>query len=86
MATEPTLAVLEASAVQDRRLARSTAWFDYSELTKPEINFLIAITAGAGFWMGSPAALPPFPWMPFLHIIRSWAQCSSLAERQPLIS
>ena len=41
MATEPALAVLEASAVQDRRLARSTAWFDYWELTKPEINFLI---------------------------------------------
>lgn len=69
MATEPTLAVLEASAVQDRRLARSTAWFDYWEPTKPEINFLIAITAAAGFWMGSPAALPHFPWMPCPGII-----------------
>ena len=69
MATEPALAVLEASAVQDRRLARSTAWFDYWELTKPEINFLIAITAAAGFWMGSPAAPPHFPWMPFLHTL-----------------
>ena len=69
MATEPVLAVLEAPALQGRRVARSTAWFDYWELTKPEINFLIAITAAAGFWMGSPAALPHFPWMPFLHTL-----------------
>ena len=69
MATEPVLAVLEASAVPGRRLARSTALFDYWELTKPEINFLIAITAAAGFWLGSPTALAHFPWGPFLHTL-----------------
>jgi heme o synthase len=69
MATEPILAVLDVSAVQGRRLARSTALFDYWELTKPEINFLIAITAAAGFWLGSPAELPHFPWTPFLHTL-----------------
>lgn len=68
MATEPTLAVLEASAVQDRRLARSTARFDYWKLTKPEINFPDC-HHGSGFWMGSPAALPHFPWMPCPGII-----------------
>jgi protoheme IX farnesyltransferase len=43
--------------------------FDYWELTKPEINFLIAITAAAGFWIGSPAAPLHFPWMPFIHTL-----------------
>ena len=69
MATEPILAILETSSAQGRRLARCTALFDYWELTKPEINFLIAITAAAGFWMGSPATLPDFPWMLFLHTL-----------------
>ena len=69
MATEPVLAVLEASASQDRGRARSTGLFDYLELTKPEINFLIAITAATGFWIGSPAAPPHFLWMPFIHTL-----------------
>jgi protoheme IX farnesyltransferase len=43
--------------------------FDYWELTKPEINFLIAITAAAGFWLGLSAAPSHFPWMPFLHTL-----------------
>ena len=69
MATEPILAALEASAVQGRRLANSNVLFVYWELTKPEINFLIAITAAVGFWIGSPAAPGHFPWMPFLHTL-----------------
>ena len=69
MATEPILAALDVSAVQGRRIASSNVLFDYWELTKPEINFLIAITAAAGFWIGSPAAPPHFPWMPFIHTL-----------------
>jgi protoheme IX farnesyltransferase len=69
MATEPILAVLDVSAVHGRRTTRSNVLFDYWELTKPEINFLIAITAAAGFWLGSPAAPPHFPWTPFLHTL-----------------
>ena len=69
MATEPILATLEASAVQCRRIASSNVLFDYWELTKPEINFLIVITAAAGFWIGSPATSPHFPWMPFIHTL-----------------
>ena len=69
MATEPILAALEVSAVQGRRLANSNVLFAYWELTKPEINFLIAITAAVGFWIGSPAAPGHFPWMPFLHTL-----------------
>jgi heme o synthase len=63
MATEPILAVLDMAAVQrSHSLGRSGILFDYWSLTKPEINFLIAITAAAGFWMGTPASLSPFPW------------------------
>src|ERR1700747_1401646 len=69
MATEPILAALDVSAVQGRRIASSNVVFDYWELTKPEINFLIAITAAAGFWIGSPAAPPHFPWMRFIHTL-----------------
>ena len=69
MATEPILAALEVSTVQDPGNASSRALFDYWELTKPEINFLIAITAAAGFYMGSPAELPYFPWTQFLNTL-----------------
>ncbi len=69
MATEPILAALEVSAVQGRRIASTHALSNYWELTKPEINFLIAITTAAGFWIGSPAALLHFPWMAFFHEI-----------------
>jgi protoheme IX farnesyltransferase len=69
MATEPILTALDVSAVQRRRIASSNLLFDYWELTKPEINFLIAITAAAGFWIGSPAAPPHFPWIPFVHTL-----------------
>jgi len=69
MATEPILAALDVCAVQGRRIASSNVLFDYWKLTKPEINFLIAITAAAGFWIGSPAAPPHFPWMRFIHTL-----------------
>ena len=70
MAMEPILAALDLAAMQRRRrFAISAVLFDYWELTKPEINFMIVITTAAGFWMGTAAALPNFPWMPFLHTL-----------------
>jgi protoheme IX farnesyltransferase len=69
MATEPILAVLDVSAAQGRRIANSNVLFDYWELTKPEINFLIAITAAAGFWLASTAPLTHFLWMQVLHTL-----------------
>src|SRR5215472_17255084 len=66
VATEPILGALDLVAVQRRRrLAISGLLVDYWKLTKPEINFLIVITTAVGFWMGTVAALPDFPWMPF---------------------
>ena len=67
MATHPTAAVLDVPRAHARRIGASSVLGDYWELTKPEINFLIAITTGAGFWMGTAAALPQFPWMSFLQ-------------------
>jgi protoheme IX farnesyltransferase len=67
-APEPILAALDAPVVP-RRFAGSTALSDYWALTKPEVNFLIAITTAAAFWIGSPAALSQFPWLLLLHTI-----------------
>jgi protoheme IX farnesyltransferase len=67
MATEPILAALDMPAARGRRVASSRVLFDYWELTKPEINFLIAITVAAGFWLGSPASPPHFPWASFIN-------------------
>ena len=82
MATEPILGSLDVSAVPAQsRCHVPVSLSDYWELTKPEINFLIAITAAAGFWMGSPAAFAHFPWM----LSRSHAlgnSASSPAERR----
>src|SRR5713101_6674339 len=70
MATEPILAVLDAAEVQRRHgLARSSVLSDYWSLTKPEVNFLIAVTVAAGFWMGAPASLAHFPWSSLLHTL-----------------
>ena len=52
---------------------RSNAWWlkslralaDYWALTKPEINFLIAITTAGGYWMASD--LERFSWLALFH-------------------
>ena len=49
MATEPILAALDLAAVRRRHgLARSGVLSGYWSLTKPEVNFLIAVTVAAG--------------------------------------
>ncbi len=70
MATEPILATLDIAAVRRRHgLARSGVLSAYWSLTKPEVNFLIAVTAAAGFWMGTPAWFAYFPWISLLHTL-----------------
>lgn len=70
MATEPILAALDMVAVRRRHgLLRSGVLSGYWSLTKPEVNFLIAITAAAGFWMGAPVSLTHFPWPTFVHTL-----------------
>ena len=69
MATEPALAAFQLSALQRRHSARSHVLSDYWELTKPEVNFLIAMTTVAAFCLGSPKPLAHFPWLLLLHTL-----------------
>ncbi len=70
MATEPILSALDIAAVRHRDgLARSVVLSAYWSLTKPEVNFLIAVTAAAGFWMGAFASFAHFPWAPLVHTL-----------------
>jgi len=66
MASEIT-AALEVAGVERRRLLRSKVLGDYWALTKPEVNFLIAITTFAGFYLASP--IQPFPFMLLIHTL-----------------
>jgi len=69
MVTKPILAALDVAAVQRGRTTDSMVVADYWALTKPEVNFLIAITTAAGLCLGLPAALAPFPWALLLHTL-----------------
>jgi heme o synthase len=70
MATEPILAGLDIAAVRRRHgFVRSSVLSDYWSLTKPEVNFLIAVTAAAGFWLGAPTSFAHFPWTSLLHTL-----------------
>ena len=70
MATKPILAALDIAAVRRRHgLVRPGGLPAYWSLTKPEVNFLIAATAAAGFWMGAPASFAHFPWASLLHTL-----------------
>ena len=70
MATEPILAALDIAAVPRRHgLVRSGVLSSYWSLAKPEVNFLIAITAAAGFCMGVPTSFAHFPWASLFHTL-----------------
>jgi protoheme IX farnesyltransferase len=70
MATEPILAALDVAAVRRRYgLARSGVLSGYWSLTKPDVNFLIVVTAAAGFWIGAPVSFAHFPWVSLLHTL-----------------
>ena len=69
MATEPILAILDLAAVEPRQIVRTGTFADYFALTKPEVNFLIAIATGAAFCLASPRTLAHFPWIMLLHTL-----------------
>src|SRR6185369_5020191 len=66
MASEIT-AALEVAEVERCHLLRSKVLGDYWALTKPEVNFLIAITTFAGFYLA--CAIRPFPFMLLIHTL-----------------
>jgi len=55
MATKPILAAADLHALP-RSHCRLGRWADYWAFTKPEINFLIAITTAAGFGIASASS------------------------------
>jgi len=69
VATEPILAAFQLTALQRRHSVRSRVLSDYWELTKPEVNLLIAMTTVAAFCLGSPKPLAHFPWLLLLHTL-----------------
>ena len=55
MATDPGIAAFELAPVY-------TELVDYWVLTKPDINFLIAVATLTGFYLGCPTQLHGFPY------------------------
>ena len=58
----------ETIALQPHTARVSDALADYWALTKPEINFLIAIATSAGFCLAHPRS-DPFPIPPLIHTL-----------------
>ena len=69
MTTEPIVATRDVPVVLSRRWDVSVVFADYWSMTKPEVNFLIAITTGAGFYLASAAELSRFPWITLLNTV-----------------
>jgi len=70
-----------ATAAQQPCPAQSSAAAaDYWALTKPEINFLIAIVTFAGFYLGLPADLHRFPFLLLMNTLLGTLLISSGAS------
>lgn len=72
MASEPILITCTPNVISTAA-APSSSWqaviSDYWALTKPEINFLIAIATFVGFYLGCPSRLDPFPFLLLIHTL-----------------
>lgn len=69
MASEPLLAAFDLAVVQRGHSVRSRILSDYWSLTKPEVNFLIAMATVTAFCLGCPKPFVHFPWMLLLHTL-----------------
>ena len=71
MATEQDIGALEATVLAPLPcpVRFRAALADYWALTKPEINFLIAIATFAGFYLGWPAQRHGFPFVLLIHTL-----------------
>jgi heme o synthase len=70
-----------ATAARQPYIVRShAATADYWALTKPDINFLIAIVTFAGFYLGLPAGLHGFPSLLLMHTLLGTVLVSSGAS------
>jgi protoheme IX farnesyltransferase len=71
---------IATAARQPYPVRSSAAIADYWALTKPEINFLIAIVTFAGFYLGLPAELHGFPYLLLIHTLLGTLLVSSGAS------
>lgn len=55
--------------VGPRQVAGSAVLSDYWTITKPDVNFLIALTTAASFVIAASRAASSFPWMALLHTV-----------------
>jgi protoheme IX farnesyltransferase len=70
VAATPTFATtLEAIETQRVPCLRASAAADYWALTKPDVNFLIVLATGAGFYLGRPIGVEAFPLMRLMHTL-----------------
>jgi protoheme IX farnesyltransferase len=67
MAIEITIPPSELITGKRHRLERALA--DYWALTKPEVNFLIAVTTFAGFCLALPSGFKPFPFVLLMNTL-----------------
>ena len=69
MASEPILTAFDLPVTKRSRFWDSKTWFDYLALTKPEVNFLIAVTTFAGFCLGGPSVWHDFPFLRSINAV-----------------
>ena len=69
MASEPILTAFDLPIAKRSRFWDSKTWFDYLALTKPEVNFLIAVATFAGFYLGCPSAWHDFPFLRSINAV-----------------
>jgi protoheme IX farnesyltransferase len=54
------------SNARSATLAQPTKLSAYISLTKPDVSFLVLMTSGAGFYMGTRG---PIPWLHMIHVV-----------------
>ena len=69
MATEPILTAFDVTVFERHAWARPSVLSDYWALTKPEINFLIAMATLAAFYLGCAETPAHFPWSLLLRTL-----------------
>jgi protoheme IX farnesyltransferase len=68
MAGHSTVAEITSSVAREQRSERSTL-SDYWTLTKPEVNFLILITTGIGFYLGCGSEARTFSFLSLFNTL-----------------
>ena len=69
MATEPILTALDVTIFERHAWVRRSVLSDYWALTKPEINFLIAMATLGAFCLGCSETPAHFPWLLLLRTL-----------------